>query len=71
MAAINYPLASLSSTPVLTLDWKSALFIANHYNRSVQLIRRWCSDGTLIDFGFIVYQDYRKRWWIKLPDNFN
>ena len=53
--------------PVLTDDWVSPRYIAYHYGHCVRLIQKWCKNGTLIDFGFTVYQASNKRWWIKKP----
>lgn len=44
---------------------------AHIYRRSERTIRLWCLDGTLIDFGFSLYQDLGGKWWISAasPDN--
>lgn len=55
--------------PVLTAEWVTTNYISYHYHRSVQRVRTWCVDGTLIDFGFSVYQDHLGRWWIKCPQS--
>lgn len=53
--------------PILDNNWVSPAYIAAYYNRSTRMVRNWCSDGTLIDFGFIVAQTSDHRWWIKPP----
>jgi len=53
------------ATPILTSEWVTPQYISFHYGRSRRLVEIWCNDGTLIDFGFSVYQDSSRRWWIK------
>lgn len=35
--------------------------------RSITTVKNWCSDGTLIEFGYSVYQDPMGQWFIKTP----
>jgi len=41
--------------------------LAIRYNRSDRQVRRWCLNGTLVEFGFRVCQDITGRWWIVIP----
>ena len=52
---------------VLDASWVTPAFIANYYQRSLRHVQRWCENGTLIEFGFKVYQAPNRRWWVKLP----
>lgn len=50
------------------IQWLSVREFAIIYRRSERTIRLWCTDGTIIDFGFSIYQDSKRQWWISLAD---
>lgn len=52
------------TNPDATIKWLNVKEFAVLYRRSERTIRLWCNDGTLVEFGFSVYQDPGLRWWI-------
>lgn len=71
------PTTPTAPDPFLTGNWVGVAYIANHWGRRVTTIRRWCRDGTLVNFGLqLYYQDLRVgpdsrwfgKWWIRIPD---
>lgn len=41
--------------------------LAKIYHRTSRCIQLWCVNGTLVEFGFQIQQDAKKRWWILVP----
>jgi hypothetical protein len=46
-------------------QWLTPAEIATEYNRTQRTVQRWCKDGTLRDFGFLVIRTGHT-WWIRL-----
>lgn len=46
-------------------QWMSTSDIASQYGRTERTVRKWCSDGTLREFNFLVYRDRLGKWWIR------
>ena len=56
-------------TPALYSDrlrdqWLTPAEIAAEYGRAEVTVQRWCRDGTLRDFGFLVVRTGNS-WWIR------
>ena len=47
--------------------WLTPTEFAPLVHRSYYTVIAWIKDGTLLDFGYQVYQDPKKRWLIKAP----
>lgn len=45
-------------------QWLTPAEIAAEYGRTERTVRRWCSDGTLTEFGFKVLRT-NNSWWIR------
>ena len=57
-------MTSVSSRPPrLSRQWLTPTEIATEYNRTPRTVQRWCQDGTLRAFGFLVIR-YNHFWWI-------
>lgn len=50
---------------ILTMNyqWRTPAEIAAEYNRTQRTVQRWCKDGTLREFGFLVVRT-KHTWWI-------
>jgi hypothetical protein len=47
-----------------SLAWLNVDQVAQIWNRTPRMIRRWCVDGTLVSMGARVYRDPLGRWHI-------
>lgn len=45
-------------------QWLTPTEIAAEYGRDVRTVQRWCADGTLREFGFLVIRTDNS-WWIR------
>jgi hypothetical protein len=45
-------------------QWLTPAEIAAEYGRCERTVQRWCVDGTLRDFGFLVVRSGNS-WWIR------
>jgi hypothetical protein len=52
--------------PRLSNQWLTPAEIATEYNRTQRTVQRWCNDGTLLAFNFLVVR-YNHCWWILPP----
>lgn len=48
-------------------DWITVRKFSEFYGRHPNTIYRWMRDGTLSEFGFRWYQDFKGKVWIKCP----
>jgi len=48
-------------------EWLSITEVAELYGRHRNTIIRWLHDGTLREFKFSTFQDFKGRWWIREP----
>lgn len=46
-------------------QWLTPAEIAAEYGRTERQVRNWCADGTLREFGFLVYHSASNSWWIR------
>jgi hypothetical protein len=51
--------------------WRSTSEAAKYYNKTRRRIVQMCARGEFADAGIPVYRDVRRRWWIRIPDNFS
>lgn len=46
--------------------WLTPAELASVLSRPKRTVRRWCLDGTLVEFGFSLRQDRSRKWWIRM-----
>ena len=47
--------------------WLTPQQFAPVVGRAYRTVLRWCSDGTVLEFGYVAYQDPLGRWFLKVP----
>ncbi|HEV2521044.1 MAG TPA: hypothetical protein VGT24_01575 [Candidatus Acidoferrales bacterium] len=47
--------------------WHTISGLASLYGRHRNTVFRWIKDGTLNEFRFEVFQDFKGKWWIREP----
>ena len=50
-------------------QWRSTMYAARYYGRTMRCIEYWCTRGTFTAFNIPTYQDSSLHWWILIEDD--